>query len=164
MSQNPEVRFVRALEQVLKGLTITYTDQGSREAPEPFVAVTIGGVGDAVGYPVASIIPLGPQFRTERLGPQTLSRKTREVGVGIELHYEHADKEMGILNMSDILWTVVEAILAQPRLGGAESIEIGVVDYAYSFADELEGEENQIPDWGYKGVAIIPVYAQFKYS
>jgi len=163
VSKNKEVPFLKALIELLQGHAVQYSDGRT----EPFVSVSLGKLTPGYGYPRVAVVPLGPQFITEVLGGQRLSRKGRYVGVTIEIHYEHHDEEQGVLDMSDILWGVVDAILDNPRLGGAESIQLGEIDYAYAIKDEkLEDgtPANEIPDWGYKGVALLPVYAEYRYT
>ena len=74
-------------------------------------------------------------------------------------------KKPAVRNMSDILWHVSSLLLDNPRLAGCEALELGNVDYAYAVQDidSDSTEKNNIPDWGYKGKAILPIVALWKY-
>lgn len=158
---NKENLLLDELRSLLKDVEVEYFD-GTKET---FADVHIGSLPDSVGYPVVTLIPIGPVFSAEVLGRQTLDRRTRTVGVNVEVDYEHHDKELGIRYMSDILWTIAGVLLDNANPAGAEILELGEVDYAYAISDEDDGttEENLIPDWGYKGKAVIPVYAAWRY-
>ena len=159
--ENKELALVDALITLLKNLDI---GGGSK-----FVTVAEGIDNLSIGYPYVNVVPLGPVFRTEVLGSQGIARKARYVAVNLEVHHEHFDKVAGLREMSDILWTVATALLEQPRLAGCESFEVGEIDYAFFQDDKNDDEEptltedNNIPDWGYKGTAIIPIVALWRY-
>lgn len=146
------------LEARLRNLDIVYTDGGS----DRFTDVSQGKVPPSVGYPCVALIPMGPNFPVEVLGIQGLDRRTKNVGVLIEVHYEHPDQRQGLRNMSDILWHVIDR-LTDPSLskpGGCESFALGDTDYAFVVADENADLQ---PDWGFKSVAVIPVVGTWRY-
>jgi len=153
---NHELVLSDAISELFKFFSWDYSDGGTGT----FVAVMLGDLPDTTGYPTLSIIPSGPQFSTEILGGQDMLRKDRNVLINLVIVHEHHDKEMGIREMSDILWATVDELLKNPHLGEAESIELGEVEYSYEVQDE---NDNELGDWGYKGAASIPLIATWRY-
>lgn len=158
---NHELQLADALVALLKGLTYEYTSGGS----EKLLSVKFGKVADGIGYPVAAVVPLGPDFPVEVLGTQGLDRVSKYVTLLVELHYEHHDSELGARNMSDLLWQTVDAVKAARNLGVSEmDVVLGETDYAFVINDAQHDEnDNDLPDWGYKGVAVIPVIGSWRY-
>jgi hypothetical protein len=161
--RNYEREFVQALQTRLQGMTFTLYDGTT----EQIVGLSVGKFPPRLpGYPFVLISPLGPDWEASVLGGTNRSRRTRKVRVLIELHYEHPDPEMGIYRMSDMFTQMTESFLALNRLLDEELLEVVDTDYAYVLSDR-EGEDgagaDQIPDWGYKGVATLTLEAQWRY-
>lgn len=161
--RNYEREFVQALHAHVQGLSFDLYD-GTQER---VVGVAVGKFPPRLpGYPFVLLTPLGPEWEAEVLGGSNRARRTRKVRVSVELHYEHADPETGIYRMSDIFTQLVESLLAQERLLDEERLELIDTDYAYAVSDR-EGEEGEgpdlVPEWGYKGVAVVTLEAQWRY-
>lgn len=156
MTTNHELQLTDALMKLFEHFEWTYSSGGTGS----FAAVLLGDLPDTSGYPSFTVIPSGPVFSTEVLGGQEMHRKDRNVLLNLVIVHEHHDKELGIREMSDILWAVVEEILKNPRLANAESMELGEIEYSYEVQDK---NDNLLGDWGYKGAANIPLIATWRY-
>lgn len=164
MSRNHERELTQALVQYLQGLTFTAYDG----TPLAFTHVAVGRYPErAPGFPVAVVAPLGPLWSNPVLGAGSrLQRVARQVQLAIEVHYEHFDAETGLYHMSDIFTQLVESLLARPRLLDEETLQVVDTDYSYAIADKQSENEpgaDNLPDWGYKGVAVVVLEATWRY-
>lgn len=165
MSRNHERELTQALVQYLRGLTFTTYNN----VPLAFTYVAVGRYPErAPGFPIAVVAPLGPLWSNSVLGAGSrLQRINRQVQTAIEVHYEHLDAETGLYHMSDIFTQLVESLLGQPRLLDEEVLQIIDTDYSYAITDKQSQNEldaDNLPDWGYKGVAVVVLEATWRYN
>jgi len=137
--RNREREFVDALITWLRGQTFLLYD-GTAIG---FTMVTVGRYPErAPGFPVAVVVPLGPVWENVVLGAGSrLDRVARRVQVAIELHYEHVDPEIGVM------------------------LRVVDTDYSYAIQDKTSQDQeipDLIPDWGYKGVGVVVLEAEWR--
>lgn len=153
---NPDLEALVVLEEVLKNMTIEYSDG----VTEPFDRIDVGFTRTPTGYPYASLRTGNSDAPIKSLGRGGgIEARSYSVDCIIILEYEHPEGREGYERLTCIKWqTFLKLLEAQPQL---EKLGVTMADFDTATLDDVFIDSGEFADWGYTGQVLIPITLTF---